>query len=78
VKTEEAIERRMMYTAPEALILPRKNTQPSGENSWGVSFALKKFRKFLMGNHFLVRTDTDHWMDFSRPLHPSRMKIYET
>ena len=23
----------------------------------GVSFALKKFRKFLMGNHFLVRTD---------------------
>jgi hypothetical protein len=35
VKTEEVIERRLIYTPPlESSSLPRQDTQPSGENSW--------------------------------------------
>ena len=35
VKTEEVIEQRLIYTASRSLtILPRQDTQPSGENSW--------------------------------------------
>jgi hypothetical protein len=74
VKTEEVIERRLIYVASRSLKSAETRYSTIRRELLGVSFALKKFRKSPMGNHFLV-----NWMDYSRrPLPPSRMKIYET
>jgi len=57
VKTEEVFQRRLIYTASRSLKSAETRYSTIRRELVGVSFALKKFRKFLMGNHFLVRTD---------------------
>ena len=57
VKTDEVIERRLIYTASRSLKSAETRYSTITREVLGVSFALKNFRKFLMGNHFLVRTD---------------------
>jgi hypothetical protein len=57
VETEEVIERRLIYTASRSLKFAETRYSTIRRELSSVSFALKKFRKFLMGNHFLVRTD---------------------
>ena len=57
VKTVEVIERRLIYTASRSLKSAETRYSTIRRELLGVSFALKKFTKFLMGNHFLVRTD---------------------
>jgi hypothetical protein len=57
VKTEEVIERRLIYTASRSLKSAETRYSTIRRELLGVSCGLKKFRKFLMGNHFLVTTD---------------------
>jgi len=57
VKTEEVIERMLIYTASTCLKSAETRYSTIRRELFGVSFALKKFRKYLMGNHFLLRTD---------------------
>jgi len=57
VKTEEVIQRRLIYTASRSLKSAETRYSNIRRELLGVSFPLRKFRKFLMGNHFLVRTD---------------------
>ena len=57
VKTEEVFQRRLIYTASRSLKSAETRYSTITKELLGVSFALKNFRKFLMGNHFLVRTD---------------------
>ena len=61
VKTEEVTERRLKYTASRSLKSAETRYSTRRRELLGVSFALKNFRKFLMGNHFLVRTDHRPW-----------------
>jgi hypothetical protein len=79
VKTEEVIERRLIYTASRSLKPAETRYLTIRRELFGVSFALKKFRKFLMGNHFLVRTD-NRTLDglFKKAITSIEMKIYET
>ena len=79
VKAEEVIERRLMYTASRSLKSAETRYSTVSRELLDVSFALKKFRKFLIANHFLVRTDHSPFDGlFKKAITPSRMKIYET
>jgi hypothetical protein len=57
VKEEDDLERRLIYAASRSLNSAEINYSTIRRELKGISFALNKFRKFLQGRKFLVRTD---------------------
>jgi len=51
VKTKECVERRLIYSASKSLKSADTRYSTITRELLVVSFAHKKFRKFLMGNH---------------------------